>query len=130
MTNKEKLVEFGNYLFSEERANLLKESVNMELNKEIVSDADLENFLAKFPEDKEVIEASKLDEVFNPIEQLEKLINHYKLEQNPAENILIAIQYLEGAKREIERNPTETEVVEGQMSQVIKHLEKEEDQLP
>ena len=112
MTDKEQLVEFGNYLFSEERAKLLKEGGNMALNKEIVSDADLENFLAKYPELKKFKEKDKADKELNPSEQLEKLINNYKSEENPAENILVTIQYLEGAKREIERPILEIEVVE------------------
>lgn len=63
-------------------------------------------------ENAEVNETSKIEEVFNPSEQLEKLLNHYKSVENPAENILVTIQYLEGAKREIERPILEIEVVE------------------
>lgn len=115
MTDKEQLVEFGNYLFSEERAKLLKEGGNMALNKEIVSDADLENFLAKYPELKKFKEKDKADKELNPSEQIEKLINNYKSVENPAENILVTIQYLEGAKKEIERPILEIEVIAKQV---------------
>jgi len=66
-------------------------------------------------ENAEVNETSKGEEVFNPSEQLEKLINHYKSVENPAENILVTIQYLEGAKKEIERPILEIEVVAKQV---------------
>ena len=63
-------------------------------------------------EKKGVEKASKGKEVFNPSEQLDNLIKHYESLENPAENILVTIQYLEGAKREIERPILEIEVVE------------------
>lgn len=56
--------------------------------------------------------SSKGEEVFNPSEQLENLINHYKNLENQAENILVAVQYLEGAKKEIEREILEIVVNE------------------
>lgn len=66
--------------------------------------------------EKEGVEkASKREEVFNPSEQLENLIKHYKGLENPAENILVTIQYLEGAKKEIERPILEIEVVAKQV---------------
>ncbi len=66
-------------------------------------------------ENAEVNETSKGEDVFNPSEQLEKLLNHYKAVENPAENILVTIQYLEGAKKEIERPILEIEVIAKQI---------------
>ena len=67
-------------------------------------------------EKKGVEKASKGKEVFNPSEQLEKLLNHYKSVENPAENILVTIQYLEGAKKEIDRDVLNLEVVADEVS--------------
>lgn len=71
--------------------------------------------MRKAEEKKGVEKASKGEEVFNPSEQLENLIKHYKGLENPAENILVTIQYLEGAKKEIERPILEIKVVAKQV---------------
>ncbi len=71
---------------------------------------------------KEEKKSSKGEEVFNPSEQLEKLLNHYKSVENPPENILVTIQYLEGAKKEIERPILGIEVVAKQV--VVSNLIK------
>lgn len=71
--------------------------------------------MGKAEEKKGVEKASKGEEVFNPSEQLDNLIKHYKGLENPAENILVTIQYLEGAKKEIERPVLEIEVVPKQV---------------
>lgn len=63
-------------------------------------------------ENEDLKEVSKGEEVFNPSEQLDNLINHYESLENPAENILVTIQYLRGAKKEIERPFLEIEVIE------------------
>lgn len=115
MTEKAKLVAFGTYLFSNERKESLKEGRSDLLEERFaqISDADVENFLAKFPNENE---NTATEEQRKPhSENLKNMIDGLKVLENKPENILVAIQYLEGAKREIERNvndiPVEAEDV-------------------